>query len=162
MIGPGGSFIKAIVAETGAQITMPDKEDTETEVKLFGDRGAVHAAKICIRALMKDGFCAITHPGWDKDEVDFPTHKLGRLIGKKAKTIKFIQDSTGCKINTPDKDTPADMDGNVIVTIAGPEEGRIRARLLILQAQEDDPDDIIIDEVDPDWATLPDPSFYEW
>lgn len=158
IIGPKGVFIEMLKQFTGAKISMPDRQSDDTEVKLSGDRTAVRLAKKYITEIIKEGFCEVTHPGWVKDEIDFPMHKIGRLMGKKAAKLRYMEQSTGCKITTPDKSD--ELHGTVIV--AGPEDGVIRARMLILQASEDDPEDIILEEVDPEWATAPDSSYYEW
>jgi rRNA processing protein Krr1/Pno1 len=159
VIGPKGAFIDALKHETGAKITMPDRQTEDTTVKLFGERQAVQMAKKYILELITEGYCEVTHPGWEKDEIDFPLHKIGRLMGKKASKLRAMEAATGCRITTPDKN---DHDTHGIVVVCGPAEGVIRARMLILQASEDDPEDIILDEVDPEWAAPPHPSFYEW
>jgi len=160
VIGPKGKHIQDLVAATGAKITMADKKSNEEEVKLLGDKEAVRRAKKYILELVADGFCEVTHPGWIKDEVDVSMSKIGRLIGKKANKIRAIQDETGTKITTPDKD--GSEDGNGKVVIAGPEQGVHKARFRVLEAMQDDPEDVVTDEVDPDWAVAPDDSFFAW
>jgi len=161
VIGPAGSFIKKLTEKTGCEIEMPDKKSTDDQVKLLGDAAAVRMAKKYIEELVNDGFCEATHPNWKKDVVDdFPVDKIGRLLGAKGGNLKKIQEETGTKIITPARD--ADSNEPVTITICGPYEGVIQARLIVLLAKQDDPKDIIEDELDPDWAHLPPTKFYEW
>jgi polyribonucleotide nucleotidyltransferase len=53
--------------------------------------------------LITDGFSTLTHDGWVKVDIAFPSEKYGILIGPKGQTIKSIQGNTKTRINLPEK-----------------------------------------------------------
>lgn len=105
IIGKGGNFIKAIQEATGTQVRMPEKAALNpNKISIVGPKDGIKTAKDAIRALARDGYSALTHPEWIKDELDFPRESFPTLIGHKGQTIKSIQGDTRTRINIPDKD----------------------------------------------------------
>jgi len=101
IIGPKGSMIKAIRAESGAKVDIVDPtEGTESVIKISGTRDEVaKAGKMCN---------AIISPPVNPYRSDHRCDKkvVGRLIGPRGATIKQIQADTGASINVDSDKTP--------------------------------------------------------
>jgi len=160
VIGERGANIVAIEGKTGVKINVPNRDSKETKVGLRGTKSQVKNAKKYIRSLLTNGFSAVTHPGWILDPMDFPTSKLGNLIGTQGATIKAIQRATKVRINIPKKDEGLE---NTILSLVGPADNIVRARMRILQIiEEADTEELVIDEEDPEWSSLPDEAIVSW
>jgi len=126
ILGAKGKFLHEVQEATGTKINLPEKgSTTNKKVTIVGEKDGVKAAKAALRALLQDGFSSITHPGWIKTEVDFPSDKFGVLIGPKGNTIKSIQKETSTRINLPAKDSKSST-----VSICGlpADVAKVRAR----------------------------------
>jgi rRNA processing protein Krr1/Pno1 len=160
VIGERGANIAAIEGKTGVKIKIPDRNSNESKVGLRGTKTQVKNAKKLITSLLVNGFSAVTHPGWILDPMDFPSSKLGNLIGPKGATIKSIQRSTKVRINVPKGDEGLE---NTILSLVGPADNIVRARMRILQILEEaDTEEVVIDEEDPEWSSLPDEAIVSW
>jgi rRNA processing protein Krr1/Pno1 len=79
---------------------------------------------------MQKGFCSITHPNTNAEEIVVPTRLHGRIIGPGGSCIKMIQDKTNTRVNMPGKGQ-----GDV-VTIVGDMADVLKARHAIQQLMD--------------------------
>lgn len=107
IVGANGATLRTIQEKTGTKINLPEKNSTSKKVTIVGEKEGVKAAKAALRSLIADGFSTLTHEGWIRVEMPFPSDKFGILLGAKGQTIKSIQGQTKARINLPEKGSKA-------------------------------------------------------
>ena len=107
IVGPNGATLRTIQEKTSTKINLPEKGSSSKKVTIVGEKEGVKAAKVALKSLIQDGFSTLTHEGWVRHEMPFPSDKFGILLGKNGQTIKSIQGQTKAKINLPEKGSKA-------------------------------------------------------
>jgi len=136
LIGPSGAYIRAIQTGTNTRINLPGKDSSDDTVTIVGDNRDVQQAIAAIDQLMDDGYSELTHPGWIKAELPFPSSMLGVLKGTGGKTIKKIQEETNTRIVVPDA-RDHDAGGILSVQLMGLPDG-IQAAMQTITAMQTD------------------------
>jgi len=159
--GPEGATVQKIQAVTGARIQIPTKDSASSIIKIQGTEEQVQRARAAIVEIMNQGYSALTHPDWTSQEFEFPSNKLGVLIGEKGATIIQLNEEYDVKIETPPKPPKnAKHEEIVIVTIKGSERNIDAAKAAIvelLKEAEQPPDEIVndpnfqVDVEEPSW-----------
>jgi len=123
IIGPKGATLMTIQEKTLAKIDIPKKDSDKKTVTISGSPEAIQACKKAINDLLTKGFSAVTDPGVSSSSISVPSAVLGSVIGPRGMHIQVIQQKTGTKIATPDRDSGSDK-----VTISGEKEGVQQAK----------------------------------
>ena len=107
LIGPRGSNIRRLQEETGARIDV-NSNASPPIITITGSTAAIRKnAELEINNII--------HPPQVVIECQ-SSKRLGRLIGPKGSTIKYLQEMTGTRINVTDNTTNG---GTVVVKISG-------------------------------------------
>jgi len=161
IIGKGGKFVQEIQQRTGAKINLPKKGSSDTTVGIVGRPQDIEAARTAIQDLLDQGYSSVTHPGWIKEEVEFPNELLGRLIGDKGATIKTISEKFGVRIDTPRKDEPQTRQ-DVIFIKGTPSKIELTKKYILehLFNDEEEVEDEVTPAADDPWQQ--DPEKPEW
>jgi rRNA processing protein Krr1/Pno1 len=167
ILGPGGAYRKALEAEYDVKIRLPDRSSSETRVYIVGLPRQAKAARVQIKSLLQYTYCAITHPGYVKAEIDLPQSCVGWIVGPRGSKIKSLQKDSGCIILVPDYISEQKL------IVAGLPAGVARAqdligRILNPPQPKEQPQEEIFDEVeesdeDTAWAAPPtDIGAFDW
>ena len=118
LIGPAGSTIKRLQAETGARIDV-DSQHTPCEVTISGASPAiVEAARRAVEAIVSP---TSLHICCDSSSV-------GQVIGPKGATIKRLQAETGARIDVDSHSVPC------AIKISAPSEDAVTAARRAVEA----------------------------
>lgn len=144
MIGKGGETIREIQEKSGAKIVMaPDllpadakpSGDRERIVTVIGESAAIDRAKDMIEEIVfgvvKSGASSILKSIKNSAIMQIPDSATGAVIGKKAETMKGIQEVSGAKLFVD----PAPIAGTALrnVYLSGPDESIALAQQLITE-----------------------------
>jgi len=121
IIGPGGSTLMKLQEGSGANIDVPNKESDRKSIVVTGTSQEVSNCCNAINALISKGYSAYTHGQMDTSSINVrEARELGIIIGPKGANIKAIQDATGAKINTPERNSNSNK-----ITINGPDKDSV-------------------------------------
>jgi len=127
LIGRGGKTLNNIRAKSGAQITVPKPETNSDEISIKGRDDEVKEAENLIQEVLKKEPVSnsrdnqrlipdVLPDGWAATELQVKKDNIRFIIGPKGKTIQYILDKTGVRVNVPRSDNPISDK----VTVVGP------------------------------------------
>jgi polyribonucleotide nucleotidyltransferase len=136
MVGPNGTVVKRVAAETGAGVTLLNDNSNSSRVLLRGNKEAREAAWSLIERIV------YTEVGEDTVKVDRRT--VTELLRNRASRCKELELSTGTYISVVKDDgssgTKADDAGFVEVVVRGLEENRQIVKAALTEIQEQGPE----------------------
>jgi len=123
LIGKQGKTLNTIRKKSGAQITVPKAEAGLDEITIRGREEEIKEAESLIEEVLKKEPAGSGHKipdvlpdGWAATELQVKKDNIRYIIGQRGKTIQYILDKTGVRVNVPKSDNPASDK----VTVVGP------------------------------------------
>ncbi|KAM3348198.1 hypothetical protein ACQJBY_021861 [Aegilops geniculata] len=131
LVGRDGSVIQSIRRSSAAVINLIEakkhlKQVPYREVNIFGTREEIEAAKLLIKAAIKNAYQNKDSSSVNKitEYVSFPKHLTGKLIGKGGDTVKSMEKRSGARISIIKCEARCEL--------YGPQQAIQEARALIL------------------------------
>lgn len=139
VIGSRGSKIREIQQDTGVGVNVGSRDTAQggmITVTLTGEQDRCDHAQKVIMDLISDsetgagtgGFDDVLQPAYSTT-IKIPADMTRRLIGPQGATIRDIQDQSGAQVDVARRNTV--VDGEIVVTLTGPEESCDIARSAI-------------------------------
>jgi len=128
VLGPNGSWLKALQTALDVKIIMPLRSSLDTEITITGPKSGITKCKKALAQLLQEGYCSITHPGWVKSKLPVDSSLHRRLIGRQGQTIRQIQNDNNCKVTFP---RTADGHSEDFIFVIGTPENVANATVVI-------------------------------
>lgn len=109
IIGPGGSYLRAITEATGTSIELPKEGGMRPEIVISGSVQGCALAKSAIAQLVAKGYSNLTHAGTVDRKIAIPDKKRGIVIGSRGANLKALQQKLNVKIDFPEKGSEEDV-----------------------------------------------------
>jgi polyribonucleotide nucleotidyltransferase len=107
LIGRGGSVIRDIEQQSGANVKIPPRDDqAATGVTLQGTPEQIAAAITQITSIL--GFAPSTTPLATK-QLRIDASRYGQLIGPRGATLRQLEQSSGASIDVPRRGDDSDL-----------------------------------------------------
>mmetsp|Transcript_4243 Transcript_4243/g.11552 ORF Transcript_4243/g.11552 Transcript_4243/m.11552 type:complete len:775 (+) Transcript_4243:125-2449(+) len=144
VIGKGGATIRSLQDRSGANIQVPPAQDSKDGKRMIhithpNQEGAEHAQQLIKELLQSNaganGGANMNRAASGEPQVTatmmIPDADVGLCIGRSGVVIKFLQDTTQCRIQIPPDCLPGQ--DQRLATIIGPAAGCQQAQMLIGQ-----------------------------
>jgi far upstream element-binding protein len=144
IIGKGGETIRELQEKSGARITVQpegqvDPFATERAVTVCGDDESIQRAKDLIHELLtgqsRGGFLGASsglRTAGNTTTIHIPESSVGAVIGRRAETLRTLQNMSGCRIYVETTSAPG-SDGMRNVHLTGAPEQVTYANQLIME-----------------------------
>ena len=122
IIGRGGETIRELQERSGARITVQPESQVdpfaaERSVTLCGDDESIQRAKDMIHEMLtgqsRGGFPGVSGRSGNTVTISIPESSVGAVIGRRADTLRTLQNMSGCKINVETASAPGSGVRNV-------------------------------------------------